>query len=180
MISSNSNPIKLTQPRMRKQAVSLLSLCIALGLLIWSLSHYRPAPNFYGPRAIYSMLILSIVLALLGRILLLHWLKLEAKATTSQRNRLPETWRYLFLLDITAPLYLAAGVLIDPPAAVLLALITQTVLQGFTCWRGFVSWTEAYYRIASTALVALISSAVYSWIGGPSQNHFINPFQAIT
>jgi signal transduction histidine kinase len=179
MISSNSNPIKLTQPRMRKQAVSLLSLCIALGLLIWSLSHYQPAPNFYGPRAIYSMLILSIVLALLGRILLLRLLKLEAK-TTAKRNRLPETWRVLFLLDITAPLYLAAGVLIAPPAAVLLALITQTVLQGFTCWRGFVSWTEAYYRIASTALVALISSAVYSWIGGPSQNHFINPFQPIT
>jgi hypothetical protein len=179
MISSNSNPIKLAELQMRKRAVSLLSLCIALGLLIWSLSHYHPAPNFYGPRAIYSMLILSIVLALLGRILLLRLLKLEAKTTAIQRNRLPETWRVLFLLDITAPLYLAAGVLIDPPAAVLLALITQTVLQGFTLWRGFVSWTEACYRIASTALLALISSAVYSWIAGPPQVRFVNPFQPI-
>src|SRR5437879_4348516 len=138
MMHSNNNSIKLPELQRRKLAVSILSLCIALGLLIWSLPHYQPAPNFYGPRAIYSMLILSIALALLGRILLLHWLKLEAEATDSQRHRLPETWRFLFVLDITAPLYLAAGVLIGPPAAVLLALITQTVLQGFTRWRGFV------------------------------------------
>jgi signal transduction histidine kinase len=62
---------------------------------------------------------------------------------------------------------------------VLLALVTQTVLQGFTRWRGFVSWTEVCYRIASTALLALISSAIYSWIGGPPQNHFVNQFQPI-
>src|SRR3989441_6948182 len=180
MIPSNSSLITRTELQARKLAVSLLSLCIALGLLIWSLSHYRPASTLYGPRAIYSMLILSILLALLGRILLLRLLKLEADATDSQRNRLPETWRFLFLLDITAPLYLAAGVLIDPPAAVLLALITQTILQGFTLWRRFVSWTEVCYRIASTALLALISSAVYSWISGPSLDRLVNPFQPIT
>jgi signal transduction histidine kinase len=181
----HSNSIKLTRLQTRKFTVSLLFLCIALGLLIWSLLHYQPAPNlygtpdFYGPRTIYSMLILSILLGLLGRLLLLHLLKLEEETTDSQRHRLPETWRVLFLLDTTAPLYLAAGVLIDPPAAVLLALITQTVLQAFTLWRGFVSWTEACYRIASTALVALLSSAVYSWISGPSQARFVNPFQPI-
>src|SRR5260370_8632210 len=176
MIHLNRNSIKLTELPRLKLAASILSLCIALGLLIWSLSHYQPNPNFYGPRAIYSLLILSISLALLGRILLLRLLKLEAKTTDTQRNRLPETWRFLFLLDITAPLYLAAGVLIDPPAAVLLALITQTILQGFTLWRRFVSWTEACYRIASTALVTLISSSVYSWIGGSPRNPFVNPF----
>jgi len=179
MIPSNSSLITRTELQARKLAVSLLSLCIALGLLIWSLSHYQPGTNFYGPRAIYSMLTLSIVLSLLGRILLLRLLKLEADTTGSQRNRLPENWRFLFLLDITAPLYLAAGVLINPPAAVLLALITQTILQGFTLWRRFVSWTEACYRIASTALVTLISSAVYSWIGGSPRNPFVNPFQPI-
>jgi signal transduction histidine kinase len=180
MIHLNRNSIKLTELPRLKLAVSILSLCIALGLLIWSLSHYQPAPNFYGPRAIYSLLILSIVLALLGRILLLRLLKLEAGATETQRDRLPESWHFLFLFDITAPLYLAAGVLIGPPAAVFTALMTQTVVQGFTLWRGFVSWMEASYRIASTALLVLISSAVYSWIGGPTQNHFVNHFQPIT
>src|SRR6266849_3843133 len=177
MIHLNRNSIKLIELPRLKLAVSILSLCIALGLLAWSLSHYQPNPNFYGPRAIYSLLILSISLALLGRILLLRLLKLEAKTTDTQRNRLPESWRFLFLFDITAPLYLAAGVLIGPPAAVLMALMTQTVVQGFTLWRGFVSWMEACYRIASTALLVLISSAVYSWIGGPAQNHFVNHFQ---
>src|SRR5713226_1684903 len=177
MIHRSRNSIKLTGLPRLKLAVSILSLCIALGLLAWSLSHYRPYPNFYGPRAIYSLLILSISLALLGRILLLRLLKLEAKTTDTQRNRLPDSWRFLFLFDITAPLYLAAGVLIGPPAGVLMALMTQTVVQGFTLWRGFVSWMEACYRIASTALLVLISSAVYSWIGGPAQNHFINHFQ---
>ena len=151
MIHLDRNSIKLTELPHLKLAVSILSLCIALGLLAWSLSHYRPNPNFYGPRAIYDLLFLSILLALLGRILLLRLLNLEAEATETQRNRLPETWRFLFLFDITAPLYLAAGVLIGPPAAVILALMTQTVVQGFTLWRGFVSWIEACYRLASTA-----------------------------
>jgi signal transduction histidine kinase len=179
MIHSNVNIIKLTGlPRLRP-ILAILSLCIALGLLAWSLYYYQPAPNFYGPRAVYSLLILSILLALLGRALLLRMLKLETATTDALHYRLRTTWRLLFLFDITAPLYLAAGVLIGPPAAVLLALITQTVLQGFTLWRGFVSWIEACYRITSTALLALISSTVYSWIGGPPQNHFVNNFAPI-
>src|SRR5579859_2665023 len=100
MIHLDRNSIKLTELPHLKLAVSIFSLCIALGLLAWSLSHYRPNPNFYGPRAIYSLLILSILLALLGRILLLRLLKLEAEATETQRDRLrglPESWRFLFL-----------------------------------------------------------------------------------
>src|SRR5436309_3125721 len=179
MIHSNVDTLKLTEfPRM-KYIVAILSLCIALGLLIWSLYHYQPNPNFYGPRAIYSMLILSITLALLGRVILLRMLKLEGAKTDVLHFHLRSTWRLLFLFDISAPLYLAAGVLIGPPAAVLLALIAQTVLQGFTLSRGFVSWPEACYRIASIALIALISSFVYSRIGGPPQTHFVDHFQPI-
>jgi signal transduction histidine kinase len=180
MIHSNVDTIKLTGfPRM-KLVVAILSLCIALGLLAWALYHYQPNPNFYGPRAIYSLLFLSILLALLGRMLLLRMLKLETAKTGALRYPPRSTWRLLFLFDITAPLYLAAGVLIGPPAAVLLALVTQTILQGYTFSRGFVSWMEACYRIASTALVALISSAVYSRISGPPQNHLVNHFTPIT
>ena len=135
MIHSNVDTLKLTEfPRM-KYIVAILSLCVAIGLLTWSLYQYQPNPNFYGPRAIYSMLILSIALALLGRVILLRMLKLEIATTDVLHYQLRSTWRLLFLFDITAPLYLAAGVLIGPPAAVLLALITQTVLQGFTLSR---------------------------------------------
>jgi signal transduction histidine kinase len=179
MIHSNTNTIKLSQFLRLKPIVSVLSICLALGLLIWALYSYQPSPTLYGPRAVYSLLTLSILLALLGRILLLHLLKLEGAATDTPANRSRTTWHLLFLFDITAPLYLAAGVLIGAPAAVLIALITQTVLQGFTLWRGFVSWTEACYRIASTALVTLISSFVYSWIGGPLQSYDVNHFKPI-
>src|SRR6266849_614727 len=179
MTHSDVDTIKLNEfPRM-KYVVAILSVCIALGLLIWSIYHYRPTPNFYGPRAIFSMLILSIALVLLGRVILLHMLKLETAKTDVLHYHLSSTWRLLFLFDITAPLYLAAGVLIGPPAAVLLALITQASLQGFTLLRGFVSLTEACYRIASTALLALLSGAIYTWIAGPPLNRLINQYTQI-
>src|SRR6266480_2562331 len=179
MTHSNVDTLKQTEFLRMKYIVAILSLCVVPGLLIWSLYQYQPNPNFYGPRAIYSMLILSIALALLGRVILLRMLKLEIATTDVLHYQLRSTWRLLFLLDITAPLYLAAGVLIGPPAAVLLALITQTALQGFTLSRRFVSWPEACYRIASIALIALISSYVYSRIGGPPQSHFVDHFQPI-
>jgi signal transduction histidine kinase len=179
MIHSNTNTIKLSELLRLKPIVAILSVCIALGLLAWALYSYQPAPNFYGPRAVFSLLTLSILLALLGRILLLHLLKLERAVTGTPGNRQRTTWRLLFLFDITAPIYLAAAVLIGPPAAVLIALITQVVLQGFTLLRGFISWTEASYRIASTALLALISGVVYSWIGGPPQNNVVNQLEPI-
>lgn len=179
MIHGKVNTIKqIGLPRL-PSILAILSLCIALGLLSWSLYNYEPAPNFYGPRAVFSLLILSVLLGLLGRVLLLRMLRIETANTSDQYSHLRSAWRLLFLFDITAPLYLAAGVLIGPPAAVLLALITQTVLQGFTLSRGFVSWREACFRIASTALVALISCTVYSLISGPPLNHFINHFAPI-
>ncbi len=174
MIHSNVNIIKLMGLPRLKPIVAIFSLGLALSLLTWSLYNYQPAPNLYGPRAIYSLLILSILLAMLGRLLLLRLLKLEAAQTDLLRHRLRTSWRFLFLFDLTAPLYLAAGVLIGPPAAVLLALVTQTILQGFTLLRGFVSWTEACYRIASTGLIALLSSVVYIWIAGPHPNLIVN------
>ncbi len=67
-----------------KSGIALVSLCIALILLVWSLLNYQPAHNFYGPRAIYSLVFFSVVLALLGRLLLLRLLKLEAADTTSR------------------------------------------------------------------------------------------------
>jgi signal transduction histidine kinase len=179
MIHSNVDTHELKEfPRM-KYIVAIVSLCIALGLLIWSITHYDPTPNYYGPREIYSMLILSITLALLGRVILLRMLKQETAKEGVLHYELRATLRLLFLFDITAPLYLAAGVLIGPPAAVLLALITQTALQGFTLSRRFVSWTEACYRIASIALIALISSLVYRMIGGAPQTQIVDHFQPI-
>ncbi len=155
-----------------KPLVAILSLCIALLLFIWSLAHYQPVHVLYGPRAIYSLMLLSIVLALLGRFLLVRILKFETRDTKQVVDllRLREEWRSLFLFDITAPLYLAAAVLISVPAAVLTALVTQAFLQAYTCWRGFVSWTEASYRLAGTALVALLSGSSYYWIAGPTHN----------
>ncbi|HXL36305.1 MAG TPA: hypothetical protein VN954_03785, partial [Ktedonobacteraceae bacterium] len=126
MTHSKVDTLKLAEFSHMKYFVAILSLCVAIGLLTWSLYQYQPNPNFYGPRAIYSMLILSIALALLGRVILLRMLKLEIAKTDVLHYQLRSTWRLLFLFDITAPLYLAAGVLIGPPAAVLLALITQT------------------------------------------------------
>src|SRR6266699_1770130 len=171
MIHSNTRTSKLNEFPRLKPIVAILSLCIALALLAWAIYYYQPASNFYGPRAIYSLILLSVSLALLGRILLLRQFKIEAEGMYLP---LQMAMQPLFLFDITAPLYLAAGVLIGSPAAVLLALITQASLQGFTLFRGFMSWTQACYRIASTALLTLISSVVYAWVAGPPLNHFIS------
>lgn len=167
-------------PRL-KAIMAILSLCIALGLLAWSLASYQPAPNFYGPRAIYSLIFLSVALALLGRILLLRLLKLETSAREITYYRLRAAWRPLFLIDITAPFYLAAGVLIGVPAAVVTAVVTQIFLQGFTFLRKFVSWVEACYRIGTTALLVFISDTVYTSIGGPPHNYLsANHFRPLT
>ena len=85
-----------------------------------------------------------------------------------------------FLLDITAPLYLAAGVLIGPPAAVLLALITQTASTRFHALAGdLFPGRRLLFSIASISLIAFISSLVYRWIAGPPQTHFVDHFQPI-
>ena len=165
------NDRKLGVFRYLKPVVALLSLCIALGLLIWAFARYQPVSNIYGPRAIYSLIFLSVCLSLLGRILLLRLLRLETATRENLPNRIRASWKSLFLIDITAPCYLAAGVLIGVPAAVITAIVTQTVLQGFTLIRGFVSWLEACYRIGTTALVVVISGTIYTLIGGPPQNY---------
>ncbi|GER81736.1 hypothetical protein KTAU_03740 [Thermogemmatispora aurantia] len=146
--------------------VIALSLAIALPLLLWSIHNYRPAPNFYGPRAIYSLVALTSLLALLGRFSLLRLLRSELADPKNTQQQVLDTWRPLFLFDITAPFYLAASVLISVPAAVLTAIITQAVLQSYTLARGFISWSEACYRLASTGLIVFLAGSVYVWVAG--------------
>src|SRR5947209_7005297 len=145
--------------------------------------NYQPAHNLYGPRAIYSLVLLSIILALLGRFLLLHSLKLEASEAQvlPPAHRPREAWKPLFLFDITAPVYLAAAVLIGVPAAVLTALITQVFLQAYTFLRDYVGWKEASYRLTATAVVVFLSGTLFKLIAGsvhdsissnPSLYHF--------
>lgn len=159
-----------------KRVVAILSLIVAVGLLLWSLYTYQPAPNFYGPRAIYSVMILSVTLALLGRYLLLRIIKRESGLAQILYRQLPFTWQTLFLFDIAAPIYLAAGVLVGVPAGVLTALITQTILQLYTFKCRFVSLVEASYRIASTAVVVLIADALFTLIAGTQYQQAINHY----
>jgi signal transduction histidine kinase len=177
---TTSKPFKITwlsRPSSNvRPAVAVLAVAVSLLLLIWSLSAYQPARNLYGSRAIYSLVLLSVCLALLGRFLLLRLLILETSEAQAfhRPQRLREEWRPLFLFDITAPVYLAAAVLINTPAAVLTALITQMFLQAYTFFRGYVSWREASYRVAATALVVLLSGATYSWISGSVHNSIVS------
>ncbi len=163
-------------------AVAALSLIVALCLLIWSLYNYQPAPTIYGPRAIYSAIVLSISLALLGRYLLIRIIKRESGVSRILYQQLPHAWQTLFLFDITAPIYLAAGVLVGVYAGVLTALITQTALQLYTYKCRLVSFVEASYRIASTAGVVLIADSLYMLIAGTQQqqaaNHYTQFFES--
>lgn len=170
MIRSNTSSPRLALMPRWKPVVVLCSIAVVVALLAWSMGNYQPAPNFYGPRAIYSLIVLSLLFALLGRVLLLRMLTTEMTESTRSHQR--EIWQPLFLFDITAPIYLTAGVLIGVPAAVLTAVVTQFLLQGYTMLRGFASWVEACYHIAGSALLAFISAQVYLWIGGPPHNYF--------
>lgn len=161
-----------------KFMVAIVSLAITVAMLIWAILNYQPIPIVYGPRAIYSLLLLSITLALLGRFLLLRLFKIEMTSTELllKPNRLLTAWRPLFLLDITAPVYLAAGVLISLPAAVLTAIITQATIQGYTLLRGYVSWMEASYRLATTALLVFLSDVIYISVANPTHTSAVlNP-----
>src|SRR5579859_1098567 len=163
--------------------VTFVSLAVVLALIVWSLYNYQPPPppTIYGSRAIYSIIVLSITLALLGRYLLLYAIKRESGVAHVLYHRLPSSWQALFLFDVTAPVYLAAGVLVGVPAGVLTALITQTVLQAFTYRRGFVSLAEAAYRVAVTAVVVLVSDSLFTVIAGTQHshtNHFSQPAES--
>jgi signal transduction histidine kinase len=172
MIRSRS--LKFTSFSPGSMIVIASSLVVAVSLLAWALISYRPAPNFYGPRAIYSIILLAVLLSLLGRMLLLRTLKLETDAMQSIDQRWYASWQTLFLIDLAAPVYLAAGALIGPPAAVLTALAAQVALQLFTFLRHGVSLAEAHYRVASTALVALIAATVFTWIAHPPHTNLLN------
>lgn len=165
---------KKSQPM--RLVIAVLSLIVAACMLFWSFHTYQPAPNLYGPRAIYSVMVLSVALALLGRYLLLRIIKRESGVTQILYQQLPYAWQTLFLFDITAPIYLAAGVLVGVPAGVLTALITQTALQLYTLKCHFVSVVEAAYRIASTALVVLIADAIFTLIAGTQHQHTSNGY----
>jgi signal transduction histidine kinase len=140
---------------------------VALGLFTWSLVNFHLEPTqpiFYGRRAIYSIILLSVILALLGRVLLLRILKVELGNWPHNRTQRAITWQFLLFLDVAAPIYLAAGVLLGLFAAVLTALVTQAVVQGYTLWRGATSRIYASYHIAMTALLVLTSTAVFQYI----------------
>ena len=83
-----SNTLKFVQFPRFKLLVAFCSSAIVLALLAWSLSNYHPVPIFYGPRAIFSMIMLSMILAFLGRLFLLRMLKAEMVETASIRERL--------------------------------------------------------------------------------------------
>jgi len=170
----HSTGFKFTKSSPGKLLVIVFSLVIAIVLLAWSIYSYRPAPNFYGPRAIISTILLAVLLSLLGRILLLRMLKLETDALHDFHQRWYASWKTLFLFDIAAPLYLAAGVLIGPPAAVLAAVVTQALLQLFTFLRRSVTLAEACYRVASTGLIALVATDVFTWIANPPHANLLN------
>lgn len=151
---------------LKSLSVLFFSLII-LGLLIWSLINYHIQPTqpiFYGGRAIYSNLLLAIVLALLGRILLLRVLKVEIGSVRGSTPHHNLTWRLLLLLDVAAPIYLAVGVLLGMFAAVLTTLITQLVVQGYTLKRGLISWTTATYHVATAGVLVLITTAIFGYI----------------
>lgn len=163
-----------------KPVVVFFSLAVAIGLLVWSLRNYQYPPTFYGPRAIFSIIVLCLTLALLGRYLLLYVIKRESGVTYVMYHWLPSSWQALFLFDITAPVYLAAGVLVGVPAAVLTTLITQTALQIFTYIRGFVSVAEAAFRIAITAVVVLVSDGLFALIAGTQKSQAVSHYNQLT
>ncbi|HLX41143.1 MAG TPA: histidine kinase [Ktedonobacteraceae bacterium] len=173
-------PLSFKTYRPMQKVVTGSSLIIAVGLLVWSLYTYQPAPTIYGPRAIYSIIVLSGTLALLGRYLLLRIIKRESGITPIQYHRMPQTWQMLFLFDITAPIYLAAGVLVGVSAGVLTALITQTALQLYTFICRSVSLVEAWYRIASTAVVVLIADTFFTLIAGTQQQQAVNGYSQLS
>lgn len=148
------------------------SLCVSLALFVWALLHYQPVNTFYGPRAIYSLMLLSVLLALSGRFLLLRLLKAETRAAPEQRQRLREEWQPIFLFDITAPVYLAAAVLIGVPAAIITTIVTQVCLHGYTYLRGYVSLTEASYRVAAMGLLMLVAGFAYTRIASSPPGYF--------
>lgn len=150
-----------------RRVLALFSWLLIAGLLVWALLNFHIEPTqpiFYGRRAIYSIIVLAVALALLGRILLLRILKVELGDWQESEERRAVSWHLLLFLDVAAPIYLAAGVLLGTFAAVLAALVTQLIVQVYTRWRGVISWTTTAYHVATTGLIVLVSTAVFQYI----------------
>lgn len=145
--------------RREQMLVIVLSSAVIIALLLWSLWNYRPVREAYGPRAIYSMMALSIVLALACRWLLVRLLSQDSEYDSPVSNP-------LFLMDITVPLYLAAGALLTPPTAVLVALVTQGCLHA-TFSRRLIPLHSLCYRVAAMGLIVFVSTNVYGLMAGP-------------
>lgn len=137
----------------------MLSLGTIGMLLIWSVWNYRPVNNSYGPRAIYSMTLLSVTLALASRWLLTRVIRQDS-------GNEPLVWNPLFLMDVTVPLYLAAGALLTPPAAVIVALVTQGCMQAVFSRRD-VPLSYVFYRVAAIGLIIFVATSLDTIIGGP-------------
>ena len=136
----------------RKAFFSIISLCLILSLLLWSVWNYRPVGNLYGSRAIYSMACLSVVVALACYWLLVRMLRQEGGSK-------PLVWNPLFLIDVSVPLYLAAGALINPPAAVLVARVTQGCMQAIFSRRS-APLSYIFYRVAAIGLIIFLATKV--------------------
>lgn len=150
-----------------RRVLVFFSWLVIAGLFAWALINFHIEPTqpiFYGRRAIYSIILLAVALALLGRILLLRILKMELGDWRGSETNRAISWRLLLFLDVAAPIYLAAGVLLGTFAAVLTALVTQLIVQGYTRWRGVISWSTATYHVATTGLIVLVSTAVFQYI----------------
>jgi signal transduction histidine kinase len=145
--------------RLGKACAAIISLGGIGALLLWSLWNYRPVSEAYGPRAIYSMTVLSVVLALACRWLLVRMLRQNSRNEALGSNP-------LFFIDVCVPLYLAAGALLTPPAAVLVALVTQGCLHAAFS-RRFLPLRYTFYRVAAIGLIILVATNVYGLLDGP-------------
>lgn len=150
-----------------RRMLTLFSWLVIASLFAWALVNFHIEPTqpiFYGRRAIYSIMLLAVVLALLGRILLLRIIALELGDWQGGEKYSAVSWHLLLFLDVAAPIYLAAGVLLGTFAAVLTALVTQLIVQGYTRWRGVISWATATYQVAMTGLLVLVCTAAFQYV----------------
>jgi signal transduction histidine kinase len=107
----------------------------------------------------YSMTVLSVALALACRWLLARVLRQDSGHELAASN--PLLW-----LEITVPLYLAAGALLTPPAAVLVALVTQGCLHAVFSRRS-VPLHQTLYRMAAMGAIVCVATNVYGLMAGP-------------
>lgn len=145
--------------RRERAVVAILSSGVIGALLLWAVWSYRPVREAYGSRAIYSMTLFSVGLALASR-----WLLTRVLRQNSGHE--PLVSNPLLLLEITVPLYLAAGALLTPSAAVLVALVTQGCLHAVFSRRS-VPLHHTLYRVAAMGLIIFVATNAYALIAGP-------------